>query len=205
MKLTFSSLRIREQTKFPPMGKRKPPHQLHQKPLHSAKVTAWCVISSSGIIGPYFFQDSNEIATTITSAHYVRMIQTFFTQELTQFSQADSAWFQKDQTTSHTGRKSINTINQLFPNHVISRKGDSSWPETSPDLSACDCFLWGYLKIKVYAHRPQNIAELKLRIREEISRVLVRMLCRVMRNTRSRLEECLSKGRGHLEDVVFKK
>jgi hypothetical protein len=31
------------------------PQQLHQKPLHSSKVTVWCGIAKFGIVGPYFF------------------------------------------------------------------------------------------------------------------------------------------------------
>ena len=31
--------------------------KLHERPLHSSKVTVWCAISSFGIIGPYFFED----------------------------------------------------------------------------------------------------------------------------------------------------
>jgi hypothetical protein len=93
------------------------------------------------------------------------MIQTFFMQELTQFPHAnDNTQFQQDGATSHTARNSINAINQLFPNYIISRNGEISWPARLPDLSACDCFLWGYLKSKVYAHCSQNIAELELRI-----------------------------------------
>jgi hypothetical protein len=66
-------------------------------------------------------------------------------------------------------------------------------------------FFVGLLADNVYAYRPQNIAELKLRILEEIDSVPVKMLRCVMGNMCSRLEECLRKGGGHLEDVVFKK
>lgn len=31
------------------------PRQLHQRPLHSRKVTVWCGVARFGIIGPYFF------------------------------------------------------------------------------------------------------------------------------------------------------
>lgn len=31
------------------------PHQLHEKPLHSPKVTVWCAVSILGVLGPYFF------------------------------------------------------------------------------------------------------------------------------------------------------
>ena len=31
------------------------PQELHQRPLHTAKVSVWCGISKVGIVGPYFF------------------------------------------------------------------------------------------------------------------------------------------------------
>jgi hypothetical protein len=33
------------------------PRQLHQRPLHSPKVTVWCGIAKFGIVGPYFFEE----------------------------------------------------------------------------------------------------------------------------------------------------
>jgi hypothetical protein len=96
------------------------PQQLHQKPLHSTRVTVWYGILSFGITGPYFFEDNNEITTAVTSAHYVHMIETFFTQELNQFPQFNkSTWFQQYRATSHTARNSIDTVNQMLPNHII--------------------------------------------------------------------------------------
>ena len=41
-------------------------------------------------------------------------------------------------------RKGINECSAgMFPQHVISRGGNVPWPARSPDLSACDYFLWG--------------------------------------------------------------
>jgi hypothetical protein len=31
---------------------------LHQKPLHSEKVTVWCGVSAFGVLGPYFFENA---------------------------------------------------------------------------------------------------------------------------------------------------
>ena len=31
-------------------------HKLHQRPLHSPKVTVWCVLEKCGIFGPFFFE-----------------------------------------------------------------------------------------------------------------------------------------------------
>jgi hypothetical protein len=56
--------------------------QLHEWPLHSAKVSVWCAISSNGIIDPYFFKDNDGHAVTVTSAHCVHMLETFLIPEL---------------------------------------------------------------------------------------------------------------------------
>jgi hypothetical protein len=39
------------------------PRQSHEKPLHSREVTVWCGVSASGIVGPYFFEDGNGLAS----------------------------------------------------------------------------------------------------------------------------------------------
>jgi hypothetical protein len=165
----------------------------------------WCAISSHGIIGPYFFEDNGR-ATTVTSGRYANMIATSLTDELaTRFPQVNEAsWFQQDGATSHTARVSMDAVQLLFHNHLISRNGDIPWPPRSQDLSACDFFLRGLLKSKVYIHRPHNIEELKERIREKIAGINLEMLRRVMGNMR-RLEECLRRDGGHLEDIISKK
>lgn len=42
------------------------PRDLHKRPLHSPKVTVWCVLSTHGVIGPYLFEDERENLTTVT-------------------------------------------------------------------------------------------------------------------------------------------
>ena len=50
---------------------------LHQSPLHPEKVTVWSAICSTGIIGPYFFEDENDETVTVTGVRYRHMIQNF--------------------------------------------------------------------------------------------------------------------------------
>ena len=47
-------------------------------------------------------------------------------------------------------------------------------------ISACDFFLWGHLKSKVYVRKPRTVDDLKVSIREEIASVLQEMLVNVM-------------------------
>lgn len=94
-------------------------------------------------------------------------------------------------------------VRQMFPQHVISRFGDVSWPPCSPDLSACDFFLWGYLKSRVYANKPRWLQELKINIRQEIARVPKEVILRVMHNFPERLQMCDREVGRHLTDITF--
>lgn len=100
------------------------PKTLHEKPLHSAKVTVWCVISSFGVIGPYFCEDYNGNAVKVTSQHYVNMWENFFISELARHPVNEDTFFQQDRATSHTASASMERLRNLFPEHVISRNGN---------------------------------------------------------------------------------
>lgn len=182
------------------------PRQMHQEPLHSTKVTVWCAISSSGIIGPYFFEDARGNNVTVTSQRYADMLENFFEPQLARFEVNEGTFFQQDGATSHTARISMNIVNRLFPNHVISRNGDITWPSRSPDLTPCDFFLWGYLKSKVFQDNPpQTIQALRERIRQEVENIPLAMLQNVMNSFKTRLEECVRLDGRHLSGVIFKK
>jgi len=75
----------------------------------------------------------------------------------------------------------------------------------SPDLNACDFFLWGYLEGKMYAHCPNNVTMLKQRTEEEIKNIADFMLSKVMADARDRVKECRRKGGSHLTNTVLKK
>jgi hypothetical protein len=63
----------------------------------------------------------------------------------------------------------MDIVQEMFPEHVISLRGDLPWPARLPDLSACDYFHWGYLKAKVYSTRPWTINDFKITIWKQIS------------------------------------
>jgi hypothetical protein len=59
----------------------------------------------------------------------------------------------------------------MFPERVITLRGELPRPARSPDLSACDYILWGYLKAKVYTIKPGTIDDLMIEIRKPISAI----------------------------------
>ena len=107
--------------------------------------------------------------------------------------------------TAHTAVISIAALRRLFPQRVISRFGDVPWPPLSPDLTAPDFFLWGYLKKKVYSTRPTDLHALKENIREEIAKLSEETLQARMRTFIPRVHLCIEEGGGHLKDILYTK
>ena len=71
-------------------------------------------------------------------------------------------------------------VRNMFPGHLISRFRDVPWPPRSPNLSACDFFSLGYLKSRVYTHKPYTLNDLKEAIRQEICPINRQLLAHVM-------------------------
>jgi len=62
--------------------------------------------------------------------------------------------------------------------------GFNNLPPRSPDATACDFFLWGYVKDQVYIPPfPASIPELKVRIRTAIETITADMLQTVGTNS----------------------
>lgn len=99
--------------------------------------------------------------------------------------------------------KILSKIIVLFPLRLISRRGDINWPARSPDLTAPDYFLWGFLKSRVFRRKPRNIDQLKEAIRDEIHGIPGAVLRAVMSNFVHRLEECMEMEGGHLTHTIF--
>ena len=97
----------------------------------------------------------------------------------------------------------MTVVRHMFPQHVVSHFGDVPWPPHSPDLSACDFFLWGYLKLKVYVRKPRTVDDLKVSIREEIATLPQEMLVNVMQNFEERLRTCVRQEGRHLSNIIF--
>jgi len=157
------------------------------------------------VIGPYFFEDEAGRAGTVNSARYTEMLRTFLQSELQRLGiETQTPWFQQDGATAHTVKTAMRVLNEMFPACMISQRGNIEWPARSPHLNACDFFLWGYIKSKVYERKPRTKVDLKQNIRDEVAAISPTMLQQVMQNFRKRLQECVDKG-CHLTDTIFRK
>jgi hypothetical protein len=111
-------------------------------------------------------------------------------------------YFQQDEATAHTAWLSMGTLRQFFQHRIISCFGDVPWPARSPDLMACDFFLWGYLKHKVFETCLLDLDTLKQRIVEEINAIQADTLSRVMEIVVTRVCECIKRDGQHLSCII---
>jgi hypothetical protein len=156
-----------------------------------------------GIIGPYFFEGGGGVPVTVNAERYNHMLETFFLPEMRcrNWNMA-RAWFQQDGATAHMAQLSLNTLHAAFPRRFLSRFGDIQWPSDSPDLTAADLFLWGYLKAQVFTHTLPDINSFKNAVHQEIVNVTQDTLHRVMASVPGRWQQCLDCHGAHLQDVL---
>ena len=159
------------------------PRQLHEQPLYSSKVTVWCAMGNFGVWELLFFEEEGS-TVTITLDHYYEMLKRLLRPKIIRLladHNPDDVWFQQDGATSHSSQRSLGILRDMFPGHLVSLRGDIGWPPRSPDLTPCDFFLWGHVKLQVYQHRLENL-ELKAAITHEINAIPQDMVERAMVN-----------------------
>ena len=112
-------------------------------------------------------------------------------------------WWAQDGAPAHRLIAVRDRLRELFAHRVIALNHEVEWPPRSPDLTPCDFFLWRYLKNKVYASPPRDLAELRARIEQEVE-VLRNdwgMVRRAVQDMRRRCELCVERGGGHVEGI----
>lgn len=181
------------------------PQAVTEQPLHSPKVTAWCAMGASGLVGPFFFLTPGGSTATVDQHGYVNVLKTFW-QHLQKYpnlskSQMNRMWFQQDGAPPHTSRLALEWLEDHFGPRVISRKTATPWPAHSPDLTPLDFYLWGYLKSQVYKESPKTLAELRRAIVAVARRIPADTCARVMEEVMIRAERCIRQNGGHVENV----
>ncbi|GBM35926.1 hypothetical protein AVEN_244990-1 [Araneus ventricosus] len=75
-------------------------------------------------------------------------------------------FFTQDGATPHIDRRVKLLLRQHFTDaRVISRHFPTAWPSRSPDITACDFWLWGFLKDNIYRESSASLPDLKNSIR----------------------------------------
>ncbi|KAJ4449787.1 hypothetical protein ANN_01191 [Periplaneta americana] len=83
---------------------------------------------------PYFYLDATGHAVTVNSESCVKMIENSLQPQL-EVDALKNLWFQQDDVTTHTARKSISFPHGMFGGRLFLWLAHVAWPARSPDLS----------------------------------------------------------------------
>ena len=139
--------------------------------MHPKRITVLCGFWSSGIIGPFFFENGNGEAVTANGDHYQAMLNEFLFTKIEE-EHISNIWFQQDSARCHTVEATLDVLRPVSEDRIISSRADVVWPPRSCDLTPLDYYLWGALKDKCYADKPETIDALKDNIREAIGPIV---------------------------------
>lgn len=149
------------------------------------KLMVWIGFSKHVIVGPYFFD------TSVNADSYLDMICNFVIPELKRRRKYSSTIFQQDGATPHTAKKTIEYLNKMFPNRLISRGTSFGWPGYSPDLSPVDFSFWGYVKAAVCGRSYSDIDSLKTAITDFVATCSSEYFANCVDNMTTRCQLCL--------------
>jgi hypothetical protein len=128
-------------------------HEVH----HAPKITVWVTVSSHGLLGPIFFEE------TLNSERCLSMLRNPFVPHLFATSlPLQTQWFLQDKARPHTADVVLDFLHDISDLRVISNRFPNhfAYGQNCADLNPCDYFLWGFLKEKGFPKKLQTIMEL---------------------------------------------
>ncbi|CAI9738112.1 XP_014784835.1PREDICTED: uncharacterized protein LOC106879674 [Octopus vulgaris] len=163
----------------------------HYEPLNEPGVTVWGALSSDGLLGPYFFNE------TVTGDNYFEMLNKYVFPQLRDRPDFNTLLFMQDGAPPHYSEK-VHDLLDTLPAGWIGRRGTVEWAPRSCDLTPMDFSIWGMMKDRVFKSKPTTLDELQAAIVTEFELINAnKVLCRTICNSvLTRMEKCVAQ-EGH--------
>ena len=152
------------------------PKQTVERMQTRPKVTVWCGMTASKIIGPYVLRN------TMNAERYLHMLDSFVWPTVSGWDNIDDLIFMPDGAPPHFALTVRAWLDQHFSGRWLGRRGLHEWPPRSPDLTLCDFYLWGYTKEEVYKTKPRTLEDLEIRIQQVLNAIPNDILSKVVRS-----------------------
>ncbi len=87
-----------------------------EKPAHPVYVTVWIAFSAQGVIGPYFFENSDGKRETVRQENYRKMVDTSFVPKLRELFSDDfeNQILTRDGVSPHTAKTTLDLLKKYF-------------------------------------------------------------------------------------------
>ena len=91
----------------------------------------------------------------------------------------------------HIAEATLDVLCPVFGDGIISRRADVVWPPWSCDSKPLGYYLWGAVKDKCYADKP------------ETNEIQLHTIDNVLKNWTERVGYCMASRGSHLNEVIF--
>ena len=130
-------------------GRHTIPEVTVQKMQNRPKVTVWCGMTATRVIGPYLLRD------TMNAERYPQMLEDYVWPIVSGWENIEELVFMHDGAPPLCIERTCLVGSEV--SGTLGRRGPHEWPARSPDLTPCDFFLWGWAKRRCTG---QNLAQL---------------------------------------------
>ena len=141
-------------------------------------------------------------AITVNGNRYRAMLNEFL---FTKIEDKDigNIWFQHNGAMCHTAEAILDVLCPVFEDPIISCRTDVVWPPWSCNLTPLDYYLWGAVRFKCYADKPEPIDALKDNVREAIGEIQLCIRSIMCLNIRPiGLGYCMASRGSHLNEII---
>jgi len=162
-------------------------------PGKTQTLTVWACISFSGVIA---------YDISLQSMNSQRYCEILSNKVVPFFTRRKQMLYQQDGASPHYSLNARRILNEEMPDQWIGRRGPIEWPARSPDLTACDYWLWSQLRQKVYTPGTifQSLDALRTKIIDELTAIPLDMFRKAMRDFPKRVEKCIENEGGLFEE-----
>ena len=136
-----------------------------EKMQNRPKVTVWCGMTATKVIGPYLLCD------TMNAERYLQILEDYVWPIISGWENIDEFVFTHDDAPPRFALGVRAWLDQKFQGPWVGPQGPHEWPARSPDLTPCDFSLWGWAKEEVYRAKSHTFEQLEDRIRKVITNV----------------------------------
>ena len=100
-------------------------------------------------------------------------------------------------------RTALRATQPVFEGRITIRRADVVWPPRSIYLTPLDYYLWGAVKDKYYADKPETIDALKDNIREAIGEIQLHTINNVLKYWTDSVCYYMAIRGSHLNEIIF--
>ena len=108
----------------------------------------------------------------------------------------------RNRTALRTTQPALDVLRPIFEDRIISHRTNVVWPPGSCNLTTLDYYLWGAIKDKCYADKPETSDTLKDNIREAIGEIKLYTIVIVLKNWTDRVGCNMASRDSHLKEII---